>query len=91
MTPRILVVIASVIIGAVIATSIFSNPPGSTTQAGSNTNILRIGYLPVLNHAQAVIGLANGDFQKAVGNDIAINNLCEKSTSSIGDPCTCKM
>ncbi|MGB7955951.1 MAG: ABC transporter substrate-binding protein [Candidatus Nitrosopolaris sp.] len=72
MNPRIKLVIASVIIGAVIATSIFSNPPGSTTQAGSNTNILRIGYLPVLNHAQAVIGLANGDFQKAVGNDIAI-------------------
>ena len=72
MTPRIKLVIASVIIGAVIASSIFSNPPGSTTQAGSNTNILRIGYLPVLNHAQAVIGLANGDFQKAVGKDIAI-------------------
>lgn len=31
MTPRIKLVIASVIIGAVIATSIFSNPPGSTT------------------------------------------------------------
>ena len=72
MTPRIKLAIASVIIGAVVATSIFSNPPGSTTQAGINTNILRIGYLPVLNHAQAVIGLANGDFQKAVGNDIAI-------------------
>jgi NitT/TauT family transport system substrate-binding protein len=29
--------------------------------------ILRIGYFPNINHAQAVIGLRNGDFQKALG------------------------
>lgn len=75
MTPRIKLSIASVIIGAVIATSIFSNAPDSMTEGSSNTatsSILRIGYFPILNHAQAVIGLANGDFQKAVGNDITI-------------------
>ena len=76
MTPRIKLVIASVIIGAVIAASIFSNPTSSTTQGSSNTttssSILRIGYFPILNHAQAVIGLAKGDFQKAMGNDITI-------------------
>ena len=27
---------------------------------------LRIGYFPNINHAQAVIGLGNGDFQKAI-------------------------
>jgi hypothetical protein len=38
----------------------------------TSSSILGIGYFPILNHAQAVIGLANGDFQKAVGNDITI-------------------
>jgi sulfonate transport system substrate-binding protein len=72
MTPRIKLVTASVIIGAVIATSIFSSPTESNTQGISTTNILRIGYFPVINHAQAIIGLANGDFQKALGNNIII-------------------
>lgn len=75
MTPRLKLIIASVIIGAVIATSI-SNAPDSITEGSNNTatssQILRIGYFPILNHAQVVIGLANGDFQKAIGNDITI-------------------
>jgi NitT/TauT family transport system substrate-binding protein len=29
---------------------------------------LKIGYFPNINHAQAVIGLNNGDFQKILGN-----------------------
>jgi NitT/TauT family transport system substrate-binding protein len=74
MAPRIKFVMASVIIGAIIATSIFSNAPDSVTESSSHTPsaILRIGYFPILNHAQAVIGLAKGDFQKAVGKEIAI-------------------
>ena len=74
MTPRIKFVIASMIIGAIIATSIFSNAPDSVTESSSHTPsaILRIGYFPILNHAQAVIGLAKGDFQKAVGKEITI-------------------
>lgn len=74
MTPKIKFVIASVIIGAIIATSIFSNAPDSVTESSSHTPsaILRIGYFPILNHAQAVIGLAKGDFQKAVGKEITI-------------------
>jgi NitT/TauT family transport system substrate-binding protein len=74
MAPRIKFAIASVIIGAIIATSIFSNAPDSVTESSSHTPsaILRIGYFPILNHAQAVIGLAKGDFQKALGKEIAI-------------------
>ncbi|HYA83295.1 MAG TPA: aliphatic sulfonate ABC transporter substrate-binding protein [Candidatus Bathyarchaeia archaeon] len=74
MTPRIKFVIASVIIGAIIATSIFPNAPDSVTESSIHTpsQILRIGYFPILNHAQAVIGLAKGDFQKAVGKEITI-------------------
>jgi NitT/TauT family transport system substrate-binding protein len=74
MAPRIKFVITSVIIGAVIATSIFSNAPDSVTESSIHTPspILRIGYFPILNHAQAVIGIAKGDFQKSVGKEIAI-------------------
>jgi NitT/TauT family transport system substrate-binding protein len=37
------------------------------------SDVLRLGYFPNLNHAQVIIGLANGHFQKA---------LSENSTSS---------
>lgn len=37
--------------------------------------ILRIGYFPNINHAQAVIGIGNGDFQKVLGNNIEIKSL----------------
>jgi NitT/TauT family transport system substrate-binding protein len=44
---------------------------------------LRIGYFPILNHAQAVIGLAKGDFQKAVGKEITIKPEVFGSGSSL--------
>ena len=37
--------------------------------------VLRIGYFPNINHAQAVIGIGNGDFQKVLGNNIEIKPL----------------
>ena len=33
---------------------------------------MRIGYFPNINHAQAVIGLGNGDFQRALGDDVEV-------------------
>ena len=36
---------------------------------------LRIGYFPNINHAQAVIGLNNGDFQKILGNNTKIETI----------------
>jgi NitT/TauT family transport system substrate-binding protein len=45
----------------------------------SDTNIqtgeqksLRIGYFPNINHAQAVIGLGNGDFQRVLGDNVQV-------------------
>ena len=32
-------------------------------------NVLRLGYFPNLNHAQVIIGLANGHFQKALSEN----------------------
>ena len=43
---------------------------GATTidQDRIATKVLRIGYFPNVNHAQAIIGLGRGDFQKALGD-----------------------
>src|SRR5215204_2095783 len=50
-----------------------------TGLVGDSTNIqtneqktLRIGYFLNINHAQAVIGLGKGDFQRALGNNIEV-------------------
>jgi NitT/TauT family transport system substrate-binding protein len=50
-----------------------SSSNGGISGGGSNEKkILRIGYFPNINHAQAVIGLGNGDFQKVLGNNITV-------------------
>ena len=36
---------------------------------------LRIGYFPNINHAQAVIGLGNGTFQKALGKNVDVKTF----------------
>ncbi len=48
-----------------------SYPPLVNTYAQTDTQApktLKIGYFPNINHAQAIIGLNNGDFQKTLGN-----------------------
>lgn len=35
---------------------------------GRTSDVLRLGYFPNFNHAQAVIGVGNGDYQQALGN-----------------------
>ena len=80
--------IAAAIIIAVIATSIPLSGALSSKATGksdgSNTGItgnsaekkvIRIGYFPNINHAQAVIGLGNGDFQKVFGNSVEIKTV----------------
>lgn len=48
---------------------------GSITDNNSNEvqqvheNVLNIGYFPNVNHAQAIIGLKNGDYQKIIQNN----------------------
>ncbi|MGH9983850.1 MAG: ABC transporter substrate-binding protein [Nitrososphaeraceae archaeon] len=39
------------------------------TEIGDESNVLRLGYFPNLNHAQVIIGLANGNFQKALSSE----------------------
>src|SRR5580704_11954413 len=33
---------------------------------------IRVGYFPNITHAQALVGLADGTFQKALGDDVTI-------------------
>ena len=75
MDNRIKIGIAAVIVIGVILTSIPSlgiSFGGNGNTVVSNSKVLRIGYFPNINHAQAVIGLGNGDFQKALGNDVEV-------------------
>src|ERR687885_475470 len=43
--------------------------------AQTSVKTLRIGYYPNINHAQAVIGFGNGDFQKALGNNVQVQTF----------------
>jgi NitT/TauT family transport system substrate-binding protein len=49
----------------------------STSSVPNNNTLktLRIGYFPNINHAQAVIGLGNGDFQKALGKNVSVQTF----------------
>jgi NitT/TauT family transport system substrate-binding protein len=43
---------------------------------------LRIGYFPNINHAQAVIGLGNGDFQQTLGNNVKVETVISNAGPS---------
>lgn len=77
--------IAGAIIAAVIASAIATTIPHAKPSSGVSDNnssppvstpvqhkVLRIGYFPNINHAQAVIGLGNGDFQKMLGDSVEV-------------------
>jgi NitT/TauT family transport system substrate-binding protein len=76
-------VISSGIIVAVILSSIFYSDSSSlfvesvndSTQNSSSSQILRIGYFPNINHAQAVIGLVNCTFQKDLGDNVEVKTF----------------
>jgi NitT/TauT family transport system substrate-binding protein len=69
MTPKIKFGIAGIIIALVIVLSFNVNSGNLLPHNTDNSvNVLRIGYFPNINHAQAVIGLGNGDFQKELGD-----------------------
>jgi NitT/TauT family transport system substrate-binding protein len=61
-----------------ITNSITSSDTSSSSETTQETtvedsesipNVLRLGYFPNLNHAQVIIGLANGHFQKALSEN----------------------
>ena len=55
------------------------SPTGSTSQTvNAKADALKIGYFPNLNHAQAIIGLNNGDFRQIIENDKNLGNISLK-------------
>ncbi|HEY9491159.1 MAG TPA: ABC transporter substrate-binding protein, partial [Nitrososphaeraceae archaeon] len=58
-----------------ISSSDTSSGNGTGGRPNNTVKTLRIGYYPNINHAQAVIGLGNGDFQKALGNHIKVQTF----------------
>ena len=78
----LIVIVAATALGATYLLAP-SSKTGSSTSTGTSststtsttccsTNVLRIGYFANINHAQAIIGLFNGDYQKALGNSVQI-------------------
>ncbi|HMK32972.1 MAG TPA: ABC transporter substrate-binding protein [Nitrosopumilaceae archaeon] len=69
MSPKIKFGIAGIIFVIVIVLSFNANSGNQLSyNVNSSGDVLRIGYFPNINHAQAVIGLGNGDFQKELGD-----------------------
>ncbi|MBM3910613.1 MAG: ABC transporter substrate-binding protein [Thaumarchaeota archaeon] len=85
MNPKTKFAIAGAIIAAVITVSFIANPSPLLSQNNTTTatNVLRIGYFPNINHAQAVIGLGNGDFQKALDDIKVETQIFNAGPSSI--------
>jgi NitT/TauT family transport system substrate-binding protein len=67
-------VIVSSTPSSILGTDLFTggNDMSATNTQTSEQNTLRIGYFPNINHAQAVIGLGNGDFQRALGDNVQV-------------------
>jgi NitT/TauT family transport system substrate-binding protein len=67
-------VIVSSTPSSILGTDLFDggNDMSTTNTQASEQNTLRIGYFPNINHAQAVIGLGNGDFQRALGDNVQV-------------------
>src|ERR671914_1279521 len=67
-------VIVSSTPSSILGTNLFGggNDTSATNTQTSEQNTLRIGYFPNINHAQAVIGLGNGDFQRALGDNVQV-------------------
>ncbi|MDE3090054.1 MAG: ABC transporter substrate-binding protein [Chloroflexota bacterium] len=58
----------------VIATLILASAIGCTAQnAASGPITLRVGYFPNITHAQAMIGVADGTFARALGDGVKID------------------
>ena len=69
----LIAVIASAMMTELAANIFLISPVFAQQQQQQKT--LRIGYFPNINHAQAVIGLGKGDFQKALGENVKVETF----------------
>ena len=63
-------ILAAVIVMILVTASIPT--PAFSQEGNEQSKTLRIGYFPNINHAQAVIGLGRGDFQRALGDNVEV-------------------
>ena len=70
MDAKVKISIALALVAFVVGTSVALSDRPLGVQAGGTapSSVLRLGYFPNVNHAQAVIGAGNGDYQKTLGN-----------------------
>jgi NitT/TauT family transport system substrate-binding protein len=69
----IALLMAALMLVASCGSSSKSSSTGTTTAGGSSgTTTLRLGYLPNVTHAPAIVGLQNKTFQNDVGSDVNI-------------------
>src|SRR5215210_8482973 len=71
MNNKTIYIILAVAIAMTLVTASIPTPAFSQAENGQSKT-LRIGYYPNINHAQAVIGLGRGDFQKALGDNVEV-------------------
>src|ERR671938_1618760 len=71
MNSKTIYVILAVAIAITLVTAPIPVPAFSQVENGQSKT-LRIGYFPNINHAQAVIGLGRGDFQRALGDNVEV-------------------
>jgi NitT/TauT family transport system substrate-binding protein len=60
-----------IVIGLIVGLSISNH----AYSQGTEKKVLRLGFFPNINHAQAVIGVGNGAFQKSLGDNIEIKRF----------------
>ena len=72
------IILIAAIVMIIPAAPAFSQTTDSGISGENGSTVkktLRIGYFPNINHAQAVIGLGNGTFQKALGNNVDVKTF----------------
>ena len=62
----------SIIIATILGITIIFTAVHQSFSQTEEKKVLKIGYFPNINHAQAVIGIGNGDFQKVLGANVEI-------------------
>ncbi len=67
---RVKLGIAAALVAFVVGTSaaLGDRPLARPENPGGPSDVLRLGYFPNINHAQAVIGVGNGDYQATIGD-----------------------
>ncbi len=68
-------ILITIFVTFAILTSYPINGVNAQQTPSEKTSTLRIGYFPNINHAQAVIGLNNGDYQKSLGNNTNVETF----------------